>query len=239
MNRRFKLTLLAAGVAAAGVCATSAQAATVTLPLGSIHTGDDIENYFNGGTDSTNQSGTNLGIGFSANATAQSAGDSGSTGDGRFENNPSGQSQILYFSSSNSTASYINYATGFSALSFNYSFSNNTNPDTTEYAYLYSGLSGTGTVLATLALTPASATVACTTGGDSYCTWSAALTTGSFGTAESVLFATTAAATTTAPPVTLTEFDGVTLTPVPIPAALWLMISGLGGLLPLARRRVA
>jgi len=239
MKRR-NLTLLAAAVAGLGIA--SARASTVVLPLGSIHTGDDIENYFNGGTDSTGQSYTsNLGIGFSPNATAQKAGDSESTGDGRFENNPSGQSEILYFSSSSSTASYLDYAAGFSTLAFNYSFSNNTNPGSAEYAYVYSGLNGTGTLLDTLALTPAGTTTACTQSGDAYCTWSSATTAGTnIGAAESVLFGTSPTGTTTGSPVTLTEFDGVELTPaVPIPGALWLMISGLGSLLPLVRRRTA
>jgi hypothetical protein len=243
MNSTSRMTLLAAAVAL-GLGAGSVRAASVTLPLnGSIHTGDDIENYYNGGTDSTGQGpGPDLGIGFSANAIAQSAGDSESTGDGKFENNPSGQSQVLAFAFSNSTGSYINYATGFSSISFNYSFSNNTNPDATENAYIYSGLNGTGTLLDTLSLTPAGTTVACTKTGDAYCTWSLA-STGSvnLGTAESVLFGTTPTTATTGAgsPVLLTEVDGVTLTPVPLPAALWLLLSGTASLFGFARRRAA
>lgn len=242
MGRKYRLALLAGAVAVA-LGAGGAQASTLLLPLStsSIHTGDDIENYFNGGTDSTGQGpGTDLGIGFSSNASVQAAGTSAATGDGKFENNPSGQNEILYFTSSSSTASYINYAAGFSGLNFNYSFSNNTNSGATEYAYLFSGVNGSGTLLDSVALTPAGTTVACKNAGDAYCTWSIA-STGStnFGTAESVVFATTASATTTGTPVTITEFDGVTLTTVPLPAALWLMLSGLGGLLPLARRRAA
>jgi hypothetical protein len=238
MYRNSRLTLLAAGIAAC--LGTQSANAALVLPLGAIHTGDDIENYFDGGTDSTGQSGTDLGIGFSTNAIAQAAGTSASTGDGKFENNPSGQTEVLAFTFSSTTASYVNYAAGFSGLSFNYSFSNNSDAGVAEYAYVYSGLNGSGTLLDTLSLTPAGTTVACVTPGDSYCTWSQA-TTGSttFSTAaESVLFGTSPTATSTGSPVTISEFDGLTLV-TPLPAALWLMISGLGGLLPLVRRRVA
>jgi len=238
MYRNSKVMLLAAGIAA---CFGAASAQALTVTLGNIHTGDEIENYFDGGTDSTGQSGPNIGIGFSSNAIAQLAGTSPSTGDGKFENNPSGQSEVLSFLFSNSTASYINDAAGFSALAFNYSFSNNSNGGTSEFAYLYSGLNGTGTLLDTLSLTPASSTTACKNAGDAYCTWVLASTAGTaFGTAESVRFGSTPTGTTTGTPVTITEFDGVTMTPaVPIPAALWLLISGLGSLFPLVRPRRA
>ena len=52
MNTKLKLMSITAGMAVA-LGAALAQAATVTVPLGPIHTGDDINNYFNGGTDST------------------------------------------------------------------------------------------------------------------------------------------------------------------------------------------
>src|ERR1700687_5808048 len=83
-----------------GLGAAYAQAATVTLPLRSEHTGAFIGNYFNGGTDSVPSDGTgpNLGITFSSNANVQKAGSNAATGAGKFENNPSGQSGILYFS---------------------------------------------------------------------------------------------------------------------------------------------
>jgi len=103
---------------------------------------------------------------------------------------------------------------------------------------VYSGLNGTGTLLDTLQLTPGGTAVSCRTGGDSYCTWSNA-TISWGGTAESVLFGTTAGATTTATPATITEFDGVAVTPVPLPAALWLMLGGVGGFAGFLRRRAA
>jgi hypothetical protein len=250
MNNTLKLVSLAAAVATI-VAAGAAQASSVTLPLGTgsnlytggytLTTGADIENYFNGGNDSQvakDGTGPALGFTFSGNATAQKAGTSPTTGDGRFENNPSQASEILSFSSSSSTAAYMNYLPGFSNLSFNYSYSNN-NPGATDLdAYVYSGLNGTGTLLDTLKLTPGGTAVSCKTAGDSYCTWStAAISWG--GAAESVVFGTTAGATTTATPAIITEFDGVTVTPVPLPAALWLMLGGFGGLAAFVRRRTA
>ena len=181
--------------------AASAYADTVTLPLGNIHTGADILTYFDGGSDSVASDGTgpNLGISFSSNATAQKAGSSQATGNGKFENNPSGQSEVLYFSSSNTTAAYMNDAGGFSGVSFNYSYSNNSGA--TGFAYLYSGLNGTGTLLDTLTLTPAATTISCATRTDAYCTWSLASSAGAnFGTAESILFAATPSASTTGSP---------------------------------------
>ncbi|HUE11325.1 MAG TPA: hypothetical protein VMQ54_10325, partial [Steroidobacteraceae bacterium] len=196
-----------------------------------------IENYFNGGADSvpSDGNGPSDGFTFSSNATVQKAGSSASTGDGRFENNPSGQSEILYFAADNSSGtlntggSYLNYAAGFSGLSFNYSLAGNSAAYSAT-VNIWSGLNGTGTLLDSLTLAPNASTVACTSSKDSYCTWSLATTgTTNFGTAESVTFG--ASSTTN-----FTEFDGVQLTPVPLPGALLLLGSACGGLFGLSRR---
>jgi hypothetical protein len=240
MISKFKLASLTIAVCAALGAASAAEAATITLPLGPIHTGDDILNYFNGGTDSGGEGpGTNLGIGFSANAEAQKTGTSAATGDGKFQNNPSGQSEILNFAFSNSTAPYINYAAGFSSLSFAYSFSNNSIGTGTENAYIYSGVNGSGTLLDTISLAPAATTTACTLPGYSFCTWSMATTGALSQTAESVVFGSSATPTATGTPVDITEFDDVQLTPVPLPASIWLLLGGFGGLAGWARRRTA
>jgi hypothetical protein len=223
-----------------GLGAAHAGAATVELPLTNLRGGAAIQNYFIGGSDSvpTDGTGPNLGFTFSANATAQTA---GGTNTGKVENNPvPSLNDVLFFSSSGSTPAYMNYAAGFNSLTFDYSYSNNTGA--TGFAYLYSGLNGTGTLLDTVALGPATSGItACASRLNAYCTWQA-VSTGTFnGVAESVVFsgAVGGAGSTTASPTTITEFTGLTVAPVPLPAALWLMLSGVSGLAAFRRRRTA
>jgi hypothetical protein len=227
--------LVAATSLGAGLFSVSAQGATV-LTLGNEHTGVYIENYFLGGNDSlpSDGSGPNLGFGFSSNATVQKAGDSATTGDGRFEGNPSGQSEILAFAADNSSGtlntggSYVNFAAGFSSLSFNYALSDNSS-SYNGTAQVWSGLNGTGTLLATIALSATSAGNSCTSRNDAYCNWSGA-SAGSFaGVAESVTFGGTGT-------TDFAEFDGLQVTPVPLPAAAWLLVSGAAGLIGFARK---
>ncbi|HTV95843.1 MAG TPA: VPLPA-CTERM sorting domain-containing protein [Steroidobacteraceae bacterium] len=230
------MTALAAAAAiGAGLAATQAHASTVELTLGAEHTGAYIEDYFLGGADSvpSDGDGPNLGFGFSDNATVQKAGDSASTGDGKFEGNPSGQSEILAFSADNSSGalntggSYMNFATGFSTVSFNYALSANSS-QFNGTADIWSGLNGTGTLLGTIALSATAAGNSCTVRTDAYCNWSVASASG-FGVAESVTFGATSTSD-------YAEFDGLQVTPVPLPAAVWLFLSGALGLGRFARK---
>jgi hypothetical protein len=242
MSLQIRKTWLALG-AALGFGIVQAQASTVTLPLGNLHSGSNIDNYFIGGHDSTpnDGDGPNVGFTFSANATAQKAGSS-STSDGRFENEPSTQGEVLFFSSSSTVAAAMNYAAGFTAISFFYSIdANNANnaaigqvDNTPAYqsatVNIWSGLNGTGTVLDTITLTPvASPTVACQTHGDDFCNWQQAVASGFVG-AESVTFGPNSASA-------FTEFDDVQVT-VPLPPTVWLMLSAMLGAVVLARRQM-
>jgi hypothetical protein len=233
-----------------GLGAAGAHAASVNVPLGGnitgyyqLHQGADILNYFNGGSDSVPNDGTgpSLGIQFSSNATAQLPGNNAATGDGKFENVPSGSNEVVYFGFSNSTAAYVNYAAGFTGFNVNYSYSNNSG--VAGEAYLFSGLNGTGSLLGTINLAPATTNIkSCSVGTDAYCTWqSTSLAASSL--AESVVFGVpglTSGGTSTGAPVEDMEFDGLQFTganPVPLPASVWLMLSGFAGLAGIARRR--
>jgi len=231
-----KITGLAAAMAlGAGLLSSSAQSSTV-LTLDAEHTGVYILNYYLGGNDSLPSDGTgpNLGFGFSTNATVQKAGDSANTGDGRFENNPSGQSEILAFAADNSSGvlntggSYMNFASGFSSVSFNYALSSNSS-QFNGTANIWSGLNGTGTLLGSIALNATGAGNSCAVGTDSYCNWTGVTASNFAGVAESVTFGATGTSD-------FAEFDGLQVTPVPLPAAAWLLLSGAAGLAGFARK---
>jgi hypothetical protein len=242
MSLQIRKTWLALG-ATLGFGIVQAQASTVTLPLGNLHSGSNIDNYFIGGRDSTpsDGDGPNVGFTFSSNATAQKAGTT-STSDGRFENEPSTQGEVLFFSSSSTVAAAMNYAAGFTAISFFYSIdaNNANNPaigqvdNTPAYqsatVNIWSGLNGTGTMLDTITLAPvANPTVACQTHGDDFCNWQSASASG-FAGAESVTFGPNSASA-------FTEFDDMQVT-VPLPPSVWLMLSAMLGVVVLARRQM-
>jgi hypothetical protein len=237
MNR-LAISMLAPAIAAALALGAPARAASVNVTLGPEHTGAYIENYYLGGADSVSSDGNgpSLGVGFSLNAQVQKAGDSVTTGNGKFENNLTGETETLDFASTTATGSYsgtsyLNFAQGFTGVSFNYALATNSaNYDT--IAQIYSGLNGTGTLLETISLNANGAGNACTTRTDAYCNWIGAASTAFTGSAQSILFASSPSALAGTNTLNYAEFDGISLTPtaVPLPAAVWLLLSGLGGL---------
>jgi hypothetical protein len=240
-----KLALLAPAVGiGAALLASQASASNVTLignqevlTFGGQVNATAINTFFDGGSDAYGTAGgaaNNLGITFSAPAEFANAGYNGTGfngGTGKFENVPSGATGVLYMAPvPTTTAAILDDASGFTGISLNYSLLNNTASYGSTIS-LYSGLDGTGSLLGNLTLTAAGTSVACTSSKDEFCTWSSTSLANLGGVAESAVFNGDAR--------TYSEFDAIGLTPAPLPAALWLLLSGVGGLAGFARRRAA
>ena len=232
----------AAGLMLAG---SHAVAATYTLePSGTLTNQAYVESYFNGGYDSygTNVGGSNpagpsdnvvfgplqsptLQTDFLINPTEV-----------QYANIPSviagdNPKEAVFFQS---VQSVMNLTNGYalSSLSFDYSIYKNSSTYT-PIVTVWSGLNGTGSALETFNLAAPSGSSACTSTYD-FCTWTKD-TSNFTGLAESVTFGNSSGQY-----IGEAAFDSITVTetPVALPAALPLLLSGLSGLAGLARRRI-
>lgn len=146
------------------IAAALSQSAHATIVLDFEGAGDNVQllNFYNGGTDSAGNSGTNYSISFGSDALALIDADDG--GDGNFANEPSSKT-IMFFTSG---SAILNYAAGFdTGFAFYYSSS------TAASVKVYDGLNATGTLLADIPLT-AQFDTSC--GGDptgDFCNWTA------------------------------------------------------------------
>jgi hypothetical protein len=231
MSRFFKMRnvfgILAIG---AGLAVSEAHATEVTLTFATLPNEETIGNYFNGGLSGfpPDGDGPNDGLVFSPKADELKDTAIKTTDFGKFENNPSGLNGVFYFpGAAGANSSYINDINGFTDLSFYYSLNGNSATYETTVD-IYSGLSGAGTLLDTINLTPSSSPVACTNPvvgvTDEFCTWALADVT-SFtvpGIGESAVFGPGGLDA----PTNNIEFDKLTIG-VPEPSTWAIVLAGL------------
>jgi hypothetical protein len=147
-----KFVGIAVALATTLAAVPKSQAATFSLNFEGIDNGTNntsINNFYNGGTSSIGTSGTNYGVTFSPNAlgislnTLTSKPSNTSRGG---QGDPSSQNGALFFLSG--TQTFVNYASGFDT-GFSLFYTAITTPGSIN---VYDGLSGTGNILASLAL---------------------------------------------------------------------------------------
>ncbi len=197
----FKLiSALAAGL----LSAAPAFSAPVTLDFEGASSFGSIDGYYNGGTDQYGASGPNLGVSFGLDALALSNdGVSGPGSNGEFYSNAPSPGTVMAVAGPSAA---LNVASGFvGEVSFYYSSS------AASSVSLFSGLDGTGSLLGTISLDANGCA-----DGSPYCFWKLA-TLDFSGVAQSIQFGG----------ASLAAFDNVTVAPVPLPAAAWLLVSAL------------
>jgi hypothetical protein len=206
-------------LAATLLCGVPAKADPVVLTFEGVGNLNAIGDFYNGGA------GGNLGISFAANSLAVVSSLDG--GSGNIANTPSGDTAAFFL---NGTGDLMNVAAGFSN-GFSFFYSSVTVPGQVT---VWSGLNGTGTLLATLDLAP---TGFCSP-GPNYCNWQA-IGVSFNGIAESVNFSGTA---------NQIAFDNITIgsatagggpTATPEPATIVLLAIGSAGAVALRRRKLA
>lgn len=227
-------TLLATSLALVAVSAN----AVVVLDFEGVGDGASVDDFYNGGTDSLGNSGTDYGINFSSASLAITDGDTkGVPSDGNFANEPSPDTILFFLSGSQAT---MNVAEGFDT-GFSFFYSANVSA---PFVTVWDGLDGTGNMLAQLDLSLNWQNDNCT--GDptgQFCNWDPIGVTFS-GTAYSVDFGGTA---------NHVGFDEITLgsevagggdtptpppTSVPEPGSLALIGLGLAGLISIRKRKL-
>lgn len=169
---------------AAMLMAASAVALAQTIDFEGLRDNEPIGNYYSGGLGGFGSGpGPNLGISFAANALALIRNDMGGTGN--FRNNPSGITTMYFLTG---VGAFMNVPAGFTT-----GFSVFYASVVAGTLNVYSGLNGTGTLLASLPLPANNSGLQCNAGvpAATYCNWSPTGVTFA-GTAMSVDFGGTA-----------------------------------------------
>jgi hypothetical protein len=207
--------------AAAFVALLPAQAAVVVLDFEGVGDLAAVNDFYNGGTDSAGNSGTNHGVGFTD--TSLGIVDADADGSGNHANEPTSDTVLSFEFSSND---FMNVAAGFdTGFSFFYA--------ATEVVNLavYDGLNGTGNLLAVIGLDNQFDDGCVGDPGGNICNW----------TAAGVVFDGVARSVDFSGAGFYVRFDNVTLgsdVPViPEPSTYALMALGLAGIGVVARRR--
>ncbi|HKE92884.1 MAG TPA: VPLPA-CTERM sorting domain-containing protein [Povalibacter sp.] len=203
---------LIAAVAAGLLSAVPAFADPVTLDFEGAPSFASVDNFYGGGA------GTNVGVLFGGDALAFVNDELGPY----FSNAPT-PGTIMAPVGADAAMNVLAGFTGTASL-----FYSSTAATTVS---IFSGLNGTGDLLGTFELA-ANAQNGCL--DSPRCHWDFA-SLAFAGTAQSIQFGSAWSAD---PEIgTLAAFDNISVAPVPLPAAVWLLLSGLGGLTTLVRRR--
>lgn len=198
-----------------GTC-SAANASIIVLDFEGVGNNAAIEDFYNGGTDSLGNSGTDYGVEFGSDTLGIIDSDAGGTGN--IANEPSADTVMFFLTGT----AVLNYAAGFET-GFSFFYSSSTVAD----IFVYDGLNGTGNLLATLSLS-AQHTDGCV--GDPagiFCNWTTVGATFA-GTALSVDFGGTANFTAYDDITFGTDIAGGGPVTVSEPQSFMLMLCGLG-----------
>ena len=200
----------------AAAAAAPAFAAPVTLTFEGVGDyGTQVDEFYNGGTSSAGNMGSNVGVSFTSSMLTL-------TNDalGPYFSNAPSAGTVAFVQGQDA---FVNVASGFSGyLSFYYASAASLNNSVS----IYSGLNGTGTLVGQLSLN-ANATAGCS--DTAFCNWEKTSLVFA-GVGKSIRFSDSAGAV---------GFDNVVLNPVPEPGTYALMAAGLGVMGFVARRRRA
>lgn len=207
---------LASTLAATAVllAAAPAFAAQTLIDFEGVGSFASIAEYYNGGTDSAGNTGSQLGVEFSGAALALSNDELGTY----FSNAPSAGTVMF----ATDTSALLNVAKGFTGeISFYFSAASSA----LDVVTIYSGLNGSGAVLGAVSLSRNAQLGGCS--DSDFCNWQR-LSLSFIGTGQSISFGGNPGGV---------AFDNVTISPVPEPQSAAMLAFGLIGLTVFLRRQ--